>query len=250
MVGGAFITPPTHTNTHSSSRRKPSSFIRNLVMSSPYLEHTGDLDIKNETTGESSTIAFKEGSFFGGESSRGYVEGSIEDSSHTRLCRLNGRWSQNFVRQLVDDHGHSTDRFQQLWESINQFPPDCQDYYGFSRYAVGLNEMVNENILPPTDSRRRPDQRALEQGNADIAEEYKNYLEQAQRDRRSRDKSYAHSRVKWFKNIGDDWIPITSETTGEPIYFEKRVKVSENQDTWSDSDNVSHSFASLIHPLI
>lgn len=210
-------------------------------MSSPYLEHTGDLDIKNEKTGESSTIAFKEGSFFGGEASRGYVEGSIENKDKNRQCKLSGRWSQNFVRHLVDDEGESTDRFQQLWESNNQFPPDCQDYYGFSKYAVGLNEMVNEKILPPTDTRHRPDQRALEEGNANKADEYKNHLEKAQRERRSQGRSYDQSRVKWFRKVsGDDWLPITSETTGEPIYFEKRAKVSDNQDSWCDSDNVSN----------
>lgn len=209
-------------------------------MSSPYLEHTGDLDIKNETTGETSTIAFKEGSFFGGEASRGYVEGFIEDKDKKRLCKLSGRWSNNFVRHLLDDEGKPTDKFQQLWESNNQFPPECQDYYGFSKYAVGLNELVNENVLPPTDSRFRPDQRALEQGDANKADDFKNTLEQLQRERRNQVKGYDKSRVKWFKKVsGDDWVPITDEKTGEPLYFDKRIRVSDKQDNWSDSDNVS-----------
>lgn len=209
-------------------------------MSSPYLEHTGDLDIKNETTGETSTIAFKEGSFFGGEASRGFVEGFIDDKDKKRICKLSGRWSQNFVRHLLDDDGKSTDRFQKLWESNNQFPPDCQEYYGFSKHAVKLNELVNEKVLPPTDTRFRPDQRSLEEGDANTADNYKNTLEQSQRERRNQIKGYDQSRVKWFKKINnDEWVPILNEKTNEPIYFEKRARVSDNQDSWSDNDTVS-----------
>lgn len=40
-------------------------------------------------------------------------------------------------------------------------PEDFFDYYGFSRYARELNELSPEleAVLPPTDTRFRPDQR-------------------------------------------------------------------------------------------
>ena len=43
-------------------------------------------------------------------------------------------------------------------------PADSEIYYGFSRFAVELNEVSasERDSLPPTDTRWRPDQRLLE----------------------------------------------------------------------------------------
>lgn len=40
-------------------------------------------------------------------------------------------------------------------------PDDYELYYGFTRFAIELNELCEDEIkfLPPTDSRFRPDQR-------------------------------------------------------------------------------------------
>ena len=218
-------------------RKKPSSFIRNLVMSSPYLEHTGNLDIKNERTGETSTISFKEGSFFSGESSRGFIEGYVNDKNSENYCKLSGKWSTSFVRHLINENNEiDDDKFQKLWESKNQFPSNCEDFYGFSKFGVKLNELINEKGLPLTDTRHRPDQRALENGDVNKADDLKNKLEQIQRDKRNNDKqSYDNSRVKWFKKVSDfDWSPIMNEDNSECAYFDKRLKVSENNENWDN----------------
>lgn len=54
--------------------------------------------------------------------------------------------------------------------------------YHFSRFAIELNEM--EDGVAPTDSRRRPDQRLMEQGLWDQANEEKRRLEAKQRNKR------------------------------------------------------------------
>lgn len=43
-------------------------------------------------------------------------------------------------------------------------PDDHADFYGFSRYARELNELTPElkAVLPPTDTRFRPDQRCTQ----------------------------------------------------------------------------------------
>ena len=43
-------------------------------------------------------------------------------------------------------------------------PADSQIYYGFSRFAIELNELMEheKKVLPVTDTRFRPDQRLLE----------------------------------------------------------------------------------------
>ena len=65
-------------------------------------------------------------------------------------------------------------------------PEEAQLNYGFSRFAIELNEItaVERGKIPRTDCRLRPDQRALEEGRLAEAENVKLGLEQAQRDRR------------------------------------------------------------------
>lgn len=81
-------------------------------------------------------------------------------------------------------------------------PEDQELYYGFSRFAIELNDLEPclVDILPPTDSRFRPDQRLLEEGNVPGAEASKVQLEQAQRERRiaNEQRGIAHE-PKWFR---------------------------------------------------
>ncbi|KAK3242774.1 hypothetical protein CYMTET_47548 [Cymbomonas tetramitiformis] len=52
---------------------------------------------------------------------------------------------------------------QHVWERAEERP---DNRYVMSRWAIGLNEITEGLLddLPLTDSRRRPDQRLLEQG--------------------------------------------------------------------------------------
>uniref|UniRef100_A0A8C7Y5E3 Oxysterol binding protein-like 6 n=1 Tax=Oryzias sinensis TaxID=183150 RepID=A0A8C7Y5E3_9TELE len=59
-------------------------------------------------------------------------------------------------------------------------------YYGFTRFAIELNELCPElkDVLPRTDARFRPDQRYLEEGNLEMAASEKQRIEEGQRVRR------------------------------------------------------------------
>jgi len=59
------------------------------------------------------------------------------------------------------------------------FSPDSDQYYFFSYLACQLNEFDPD--VAPTDSRRRPDQRLMENGNWDEANVEKARLENKQR---------------------------------------------------------------------
>lgn len=83
--------------------------------------------------------------------------------------------------------------------------------YNLTPFAVQLNEP--EDGVAPTDSRLRPDQRAMEDGDWERANDLKSELEENQRQRRAASertaKASGHSyEVKpvWFKQIID---PIT-----------------------------------------
>jgi len=89
-------------------------------------------------------------------------------------------------------------------------PEDHELYYGFSRFAIELNDLESSLIplLPPTDSRFRPDQRLLEEGNVAGAEASKLQLEQAQRERRlAKEQRGIQHQPKWFRktNDGEKW---------------------------------------------
>ena len=65
--------------------------------------------------------------------------------------------------------------------------PERWDYmYGMSHFSLQLNYFPKQldKFLPPTDTRRRPDQRQLENGDMISASKSKELLENKQRSRR------------------------------------------------------------------
>ncbi|KAG7214820.1 hypothetical protein INR49_010712 [Caranx melampygus] len=78
-----------------------------------------------------------------------------------------------------------------------------------------LNELEKsmEGVMPPTDSRLRPDIRAMENGDIDLASAEKKRLEEKQRiARKNRTKSTEDWKTRWFQqgpnphNKAQDWL--------------------------------------------
>jgi hypothetical protein len=92
---------------------------------------------------------------------------------------LEGKWDEGLARKLSPNH------LQVLWRAT-PFPKNTLDFYGFTAWGITLNEVTPDlkDKLPATDSRNRPDVRALEEGNLDGAEAEKERLEELQRERR------------------------------------------------------------------
>lgn len=184
-----------------SPRNKPSSFMRNLMMGTKYLEHTGKMIIENTTTKARCVIEFKEAGYWGVSN---LVSGSVFVSSSAKpVTTLEGKWDEGLTRKLNDSHLHV------LWK-VNPYPKNALDYYGFTGFGMTLNEitqgegdMALEGRLPPTDSRLRPDVRALEEGKLDEAEEQKIRVEELQRKRRREGKD---RQPKWFVKKGEEWV--------------------------------------------
>lgn len=83
-------------------------------------------------------------------------------------------------------------------------PEDSIHYFNFSRFAIELNEIekVHESNYAPTDTRFRPDQKALEEGRISDAESEKVRLEQMQRERRKqRETDNIIYKPKWFQKV-------------------------------------------------
>ena len=72
-----------------------------------------------------------------------------------------------------------------MWK-IDPIVPDGEYYYYFTDFVINLNHLNNDllRMIPLTDTRLRPDQRALEEGLFDLAASEKHRLEEKQRARR------------------------------------------------------------------
>lgn len=183
------------------SIRKPSSYVRNLIAGTKYLESVGELVVTNERTGERATIHFKEGGW-GGLSSRNKVEGKVVDKAGAVMAELTGRWDESVDRK------EGKDRHQRLW-TIREYPPHPEKYYGFSQFARELNEVtsIEDGRLPSTDSRLRPDQLAFERGDIAEADRLKQQLEEGQRARRKQreDQGLEPAPPTWFEKDGEGY---------------------------------------------
>ncbi|KAF7319964.1 PH domain-containing protein [Mycena kentingensis (nom. inval.)] len=187
--------------------KKPSSFMRNLMVGTKYLEHVGKMTIENPHT--RCVIEFKPSGYWGASNQ---ISGVIHDTSGA--TKLEGKWDDQVSHTLDDSH------FRILWR-VAPYPHDTHEYYGFTAFGITLNEITSDlaGRLPPTDSRRRPDVRALEEGRLDEAESEKTRVEELQRERR---KSGREVSPRWFKQVNGVW-----EYTGG--YWEAR------ENGWKDA---------------
>ncbi|TFK76896.1 hypothetical protein BDN72DRAFT_890690 [Pluteus cervinus] len=173
---------------------KPSSFMRNIMVGTKYLEHCGQMSIENHTGSLRCILDFKQGGYW---STPNVVSGTIQDSSGDVLCQLEGKWDDQMAQTLDSSH------FRVLWRAT-PFPKNTHEFYGFTSFGITLNEITNDIVkkLPPTDSRYRPDVRALEEGDPDTAEAEKLRVEELQRERRRLGKE---RQPRWFKQVGEEW---------------------------------------------
>ena len=176
-------------------RKKPSSFIRNLVVGTKYLEHCGKMTIEDISDGIRAVLEFKQNGYWGAAN---VVSGVVYSNDGEIAYQLDGKWDEQLSQSL------NSSQYRVLWR-INPFPKNTHQFYGFTGYAVTLNEITSDliNGLPPTDSRYRPDVRALEEGDLDCAEEEKQRIEELQRQRRRRGED---RQPRWFKQVGEEWI--------------------------------------------
>ena len=107
-------------------------------------------------------------------------------------------------------------------------PEDANLYYGFTRFAIELNELTDElhDEIPPSDSRFRPDQRLLEHGKVDEAEVEKQRIEEIQRSRRREMELRGEEHKPYWFNAESTSDSANSKSTKEwsfnNLYWTKR----------------------------
>jgi len=143
------------------------------------------------------------------------VEGLCYDKNGLEMgWKVVGAWDKELSLVPTSDTGGVT---RLMWQT-NPFPPNSKQYYGFSSFATVLNQLPPASpsgtgaarVPAPTDSRYRPDQRALEDGEANKASTLKQSLEDAQRTRKAAKESV---RPKWFKLVSRGGEPVDPEAS-------------------------------------
>ena len=195
--------------------KKVTTTVQNILIGSMYLDHSGTLQVRNQSNGQHLHLKFHGATWTSGPSKR--LEGTVYDGDGRVLDTLHGHWNKTL-------HSGSMGT---IWEKHKPIPHALQ-YYHFSSFSMALNQLDSDlaSWLPPTDCRLRPDQRALEEGRIDESNKLKAALEAAQRHRRKQHASTATSssspsttsqpaspsssqqhKPKWFRLEADPSIP-------------------------------------------
>ncbi|XP_056271467.1 oxysterol-binding protein-related protein 1 isoform X2 [Pseudoliparis swirei] len=217
----------------------PTCCVHNIIVGQLWIEQYGNMEVVNHRTGERCCLNFKPCGLFGKELHK--VEGFILDRSKKKLCALYGKWTECLY--AVEPAAFEAHRKRSgkagggegqeapppatpgdtvevipgsrlLWR-IAPRPANSTEMYSFTSFAMQLNELRGEMEaeLPQTDCRLRPDIRAMENGDIDLASEEKKRLEEKQRAaRKNRSRADEERKTRWFQQgpnphtSTQDWI--------------------------------------------
>lgn len=180
---------------------KVTSCIHNILSGQRWIEHYGEIDIKNLNDDSCHCkVNFIKAKYWSTNAHE--IEGTVFDRSGKAVHRLFGKWHES-----IYCGGASSSTC--VWRA-NPMPKGYEQYYGFTQFALELNEMdpLSRSLLPPTDTRFRPDQRLLEEGNIEEAEVQKQRIEKLQRERRRvLEENGVEHQPRFFRKSSDDaWV--------------------------------------------
>ncbi|KAL5115493.1 hypothetical protein ACEQ8H_006634 [Pleosporales sp. CAS-2024a] len=215
-----------------------------IITGNPVIDNYGPMEIRNHTTGEVCQIEFKPR---GWKASSAYqVVGKVLDAEGRVRWSMGGRWNDKIYARFTPgfedaeiERGGSKSKHDEnkaflVWQA-HERPTGIP--FNLTPFGITLNAIPDalRLVVAPTDTRLRPDQRAMEDGAYDLAATEKNRVEEKQRaTRRDREAKGEHFEPRWFTKG-------TCETTGEEYwvfnheYWQIRDKVAKGEMTWKDA---------------
>lgn len=215
--------------------RKVTSSVVGIITGSPIVDNYGDMEIVNHTLGYKCILKFKARGWSGTHAYE--LKGTVVNSAGIPLWMVRGKWSDKiYAKKLnhqtavtitngvpesgdgsTDDAGPGSGGSAPfvIWK-VHDRP---KAPFNLTPFAITLNALPEhlKGWVAPTDTRYRPDQRAMEEGRYDEAAEEKRRVEEKQR---------AARREREQKGI-----------EYHPRYFEKRVHDVSGQDYWAYKGN-------------
>ncbi|KAM9343472.1 oxysterol-binding protein-related protein 2-like isoform 2-T2 [Pholidichthys leucotaenia] len=192
----------------------PMCCVHNIILGKLWIEQYGTVEIINHSTGDKCIMNFKPCGMFGKELHK--VEGYIQDRSKKKRSVIYGKWTECMYsvdpkvyeafkksdkkmgsdsQKEHDCEGEEADELPEVQETVTVIPGSAllwritprplhsAQMYNFTSFAMTLNELEPgmERLIAPTDCRLRPDIRAMENGDIDLASSEKERLEEKQR---------------------------------------------------------------------
>ncbi|KAI9199787.1 Oxysterol-binding protein-domain-containing protein [Polychytrium aggregatum] len=240
--------------------------VQNLLVGKLSIVFNGDMVVRNWRTGDELRVTMKPTQVSGWLNDRtgplrgassGALSGAVYSSDGQKLWTIEGDTTQEIRAHPCSRFGfpssfssattssssmsvsasaswrplvhQAAPRPLTIWRQRNSTADRSPANFYFTPFGISLNDLPGElgEFLPPTDSRLRSDQRAMEIGDWDLAEHEKTRLEQCQRQNRKRLISdYEQYGASWWipRWFVRDWDPLTREEywrlTGE--YWEHR----------------------------
>ncbi|KAK6459519.1 Oxysterol-binding protein-domain-containing protein [Scheffersomyces xylosifermentans] len=231
------------------SWKKVNTSVVGIMIGNPTVDNFGLMVVRNHTTGDSITVDLKQR---GWRASSAYqLSGQALDRNGKAQWAIGGRWSSKiFAKKILDTTPRDSNRRNSLLEEPNvnfsndpfsgnkflvwQAAPRKTVPFNLTTFAITLNGL-DDNLKPwlaPTDTRLRPDQRAMEEGRYDEASDEKHRVEVKQRAAR---KQREDNRITYVPN----WFvkkehPVTGdafwEFKGEYWQLRKEHKLSDSGD--------------------
>lgn len=199
------------------SWRKVNNSVIGIIVGNPTIDNYGDMEIHNHMTGDYMKFNFKPR---GWRASSAYeVKGEVFDSSGKLVYYVGGHWNSKIFCKPADDK--NAERFL-VWEAA----PRKEMMFHLTNFAATLNA-PQPHLLPKvacTDTRLRPDQRAMENGDYDLAAEEKNRVEEKQREARRQRELKGEVYQPTFFNRSKH--PVTGEDYWEykNLYWRERME--------------------------
>uniref|UniRef100_A0AAR2LB07 Oxysterol-binding protein n=1 Tax=Pygocentrus nattereri TaxID=42514 RepID=A0AAR2LB07_PYGNA len=176
---------------------KVTTCVHNILSGRRWIEHYGEITIRNTKTSTCiCKLTFIKGNYW--SSNVNEVQGFVMDQEGKVVHRLFGKWHEGLYCGVPPSA-------KCIWRP-GSMPTDYELYYGFTRFAIELNEFCPEmtELLPPTDARFRPDQRYLEEGKVELAAAEKQRIEELQRARRKwHEENNTKHQPRFFKKVVD-----------------------------------------------
>jgi hypothetical protein len=168
--------------------KKVTSSVIGIITGNPTVDNYGLMEIKNWTTGEVCYLDFKPR---GWKASSAYqVSGKVVDRDGSPKWSIGGRWNDKiYARHTpgfeapVSGQDPESAKTLLVWQA-HERPKGVP--FNLTPFVITLNALP-DNLrpwLPPTDTRLRPDQRAMEDGAYDFAADEKHRVEEKQRAKR------------------------------------------------------------------
>lgn len=162
-----------------------------MIIGSPYIDIGGTSEVKLISEPQlSCSLRFtkrgwlsKEGFKVEGEVVR---QGAKGNKKGELLYKIHGNWNAKIYVTKYEKSGKLDQSSQECVFEKNPYPERWSYMYGMSHFSLQLNYFPSwlKNTVAPTDTRRRPDQRCLENGDMIMAATEKERLEAKQRTKR------------------------------------------------------------------